>query len=125
MPKRVSNDIDHVPIEPPTKKAKKAPPKQWQLPKCKPQAIIGALVKTSDRNKYRKVDMVVSFVAFHFVIIYGVGRIILMRFSNDGVGRVWRIKVWWGKIWWGRLPLKRARTLAAEGIRIRQPTSTV
>ena len=42
MPKRVSSDIDHVPIEPPTKKAKKAPPKQWQLPKFKPQAITGA-----------------------------------------------------------------------------------
>ena len=43
MPKRVSDDIDHVPIEPPAKKLKKHPPKQWLLPKFKPQAITGAL----------------------------------------------------------------------------------
>ena len=42
MHKLVSNDIDRVPIEPPTKSAKRAPPKQWQLPKFKPQAITGA-----------------------------------------------------------------------------------
>ena len=42
MPKRASDDIDHVPIEPPAKKHKKAPPEQWQLPKFKPQATTGA-----------------------------------------------------------------------------------
>ena len=42
MPKRVSDDIDHVPIEPPAKKHRKAPLEQWQLPKFKPQAITGA-----------------------------------------------------------------------------------
>ncbi len=39
-----------------------------------------------------------------------------MRFSNDGVGGVWRGKVWWGEIRWGILPLKRTRSLAAEAI---------
>ncbi len=42
MPKRVSDEIDHVPVEPPAKKHKTAPPDHWQLPKFKPQAITGA-----------------------------------------------------------------------------------
>ncbi len=99
MPKRASDDIDHVPIEPPAKKHKKAPQNS------------GSYLSSNLKLLLELPLMAMAFVAFHFVIIYGAGRIILMRFSNGGVGGVWR-----GKVWWGSLPLKRARSLAAEGI---------